>query len=314
MDSNVTAANELVITRRIPAPPAAVFAAWTDPAQIPQWFGPHGITIPSLDVDPRPGGLYRVVMRDEAGTDHPVDGVIDEVAAPQRFIFRHMGGPLTGASTTLSFEPDQHGTRFTARWQHVSAEQRDLHVAMGFTKGWGEMLDKLTAHVLAQGASCPMSAPAVPEHGWLHRLLGEWSYEHECTGPDGKPMRAEGRESVRSLGGYWVVGEAEGSMPGGGPARWIMTMGFDATAGRFRGSWVGSMTGHMFIYDGALSEDGRTLTLESEGPAFDGNGMGRYRDVVEMVDDDTRLFRSLFLGPDREWTPFMTGISRRLAA
>jgi hypothetical protein len=41
------------------------------------------------------------------------------------------------------------------------------------------------------------------------------------------------------------------------------------------------MMPHMFLYDGTISEDGRTIALESEGPAFDGNGMARYVDSVD---------------------------------
>jgi hypothetical protein len=36
---------------------------------------------------------------------------------------------------------------------------------------------------------------------------------------------------VTSLGGYWVVGEGEGNMPGGLPARWTITMGYDPGTG-----------------------------------------------------------------------------------
>lgn len=313
MDTRIiTASTELAITRRIPAPPNAVFAAWTDPAQLRQWWGPRGMTIPRAEVDLRPGGQHDVPMRDAGGREYPCHFTILEIEAPRRLVMRTEGEPVPGATLTLRFEPDPHGTRLDVRWHHPTPEMAASHAAMGFEKGWGEMLDKLTAHVLGSDTPCPMGTPPTVDHGWLHRLLGDWTYEHACTGPDGQEMHTEGRESVRSLGGHWVVGEAEGTMPGGGGARWIMTMGFDNGSGRFRGTWVGSMMGHMFVYDGALSEDGRTLTLDTEGPAFDGQGRARYRDVVEMIDDDTRLFRSEVKGPDGNWTVFTSGTSRRI--
>ncbi|UPY36570.1 DUF1579 family protein [Sediminicoccus sp. KRV36] len=310
MDTQLDTAHDLVLTRRLPAPPEAVFAAWTEAAQLQDWWGPRGMTVPVARVELRPGGVHEAPMRDTEGREYPCRFTILEVAAPHRMVMRTEGEPFPGATLTLGFEPDPAGTRLDILWRHPTAEMRDQHRVMGFARGWGEMLDKLTAHVATTRDVCPMSLPRSVEHGWLHRLLGEWAYENSCTAPDGQEMTAAGRESFRSLGGYWVVGEAEGTMPGGGPARWMLTLGHDGT--RFRGSWAGSMMGHLFVYAGTLSEDGSTLSLDSEGPGFDGTGMARYRDEIEMVDDDTRLFRSLVQGPDGAWTLFMSGTSRRL--
>jgi hypothetical protein len=70
-----------------------------------------------------------------------------------------------------------------------------------------------------------MKAEAQKEHEWLHRLVGEWTFEGECMmGPDQPPATSAGTESVRSIGGLWTVGEGEGDMPGGGPMTSIMTL------------------------------------------------------------------------------------------
>jgi uncharacterized protein YndB with AHSA1/START domain len=316
MDTHV-ATHELAITRRIPAPPEAVFAAWTQAERVKAWWGPYGMTTPEAEIDLRPGGIHRTVMQDAAGKTYRNSGVIDEVAAPHHLVMRmpeEDGGPVAGASMRVEFVPEDGGTRVDVRWRHPTAEIRAAHQAMGFEKGWGETLDKLTAHVLTPASSdCPMSTPLSPEHGWLHRMLGTWRFETEAVVPPGQPpMRAEGIERVRSLGGFWVVGEGEGGIPGGsGTMRMVISMGFDPKARRFRGTWVGSMMPHMFVYDGALSEDGRTLTLDTEGPSFDGQGTARYRDIVEMVSDDHRLLRSEVQGPDGAWTVIMTGTYRR---
>jgi uncharacterized protein YndB with AHSA1/START domain len=52
---------EIVLTRVIAAPRERVFQAWTDPAQIVQWFGPDGFQVESLECDIRPGGRWRFV-------------------------------------------------------------------------------------------------------------------------------------------------------------------------------------------------------------------------------------------------------------
>jgi uncharacterized protein YndB with AHSA1/START domain len=317
MTSRTTGAGalDLAMTRRIPAPPEAVFAAVTEAEQVRQWWGPYGMETPVAEVELRRGGRHRTVMRDATGKEYPTLLSIEEVAAPRRLLLRvpqDGDEPLAGAAAELGFHADPVGTRLEVVWRHPTAEMRAAHEAMGFAKGWGETLDKLTAHVLRPAAAVPGGVPPTPEHGWLHRLLGEWSYETEAmAGPGQPPETASGRERVRSLGGYWVIGEAEGTMPGGGFMRWTMTMGFDPKARRFRGTWVGSMMPAMFLYDGALEEDGRTLTLESEGPSFTGEGTARYRDVVAMEGDDRRTMRSLVLGADGAWTEFMKATFRR---
>jgi uncharacterized protein YndB with AHSA1/START domain len=323
MDTHAHALDhELVMTRRIPAPPATVFAAWTEPGRLTRWWGPHGMTVTEAEVELRPGGLHRVAMRDACGQEYPCLTVVEAVEVPHRLVVRvpeEAGGPLVGASAEIRFDAEGgEGTRLTLRWRHPTAEMCATHRAMGCDAAWGQMLDKLTAHATPPPAdsACPMAAPHAPEHGWLHRLLGAWSYEIECMPPPGQegPMRASGVERVRSLGGYWVIGEAEGTAPGGGGGvfRSVITMGFDPGTRRFKGTWAGSMMPHMFLYDGALDAEGRVLTLDTEGPSFTGEGTARYRDIVELRGEDHRLLASEVQGPDGAWTRIMTGEFRRL--
>ena len=66
--------HEFVITTIINAPRALVFKAWTDPKQMAQWWGPKGFTNPVCEMDVRPGGAHRIVMRGPDGTDYPIKG------------------------------------------------------------------------------------------------------------------------------------------------------------------------------------------------------------------------------------------------
>ncbi len=116
-----------------------------------------------------------------------------------------------------------------------------------------------------------MQSEPQQEHKWLQRLVGEWTYEHECSmGPDQPPMKATGTESVRSIGGLWTLGEGHGEMPDGGPAVTIMTLGYDPQSKRFVGTFIGSMMTHLWIYNGTLDAAGKVLTLDTEGPDFSG--------------------------------------------
>jgi uncharacterized protein YndB with AHSA1/START domain len=315
MDTHVIADRDLVMARRILAPPSEVFAAWTQPDRIRQWFGPYCMSCPEAEVDLRPGGFHRALMRDANGKEYPAYCAIDAVEAPHRLVMRVVDescGPLIGAVGTLTFEPDGEGTLFTVRYSHPTEEMRAAHEAMGFVPGWAQTLDKLAAHVMTQPAACPMATPLSPEHGWLHRMIGAWRYDSECTGPDGQTLTATGTERVHSLGGYWVVGESEGEMPGGGHARWTVSLGYDAGAKLFRGTFYGSMMPHMFVYEGRLSEDTRSLVLEADGPAMHGGGTARYRDTVTPQGDDARVVTSEVQDTDGAWNLFMTARFKRI--
>ena len=160
---------------------------------------------------------------------------------------------------------------------------------------------------------CPTQIQPQKEHAWLQQLVGEWTYEGECLmEPDQPPMKSMGTESVRSVGGLWVIGEGQGEMPGGGSATMIITLGFDPTKGRFVGTFIGSIMTNLWIYDGRLDAAERVLTLDADGPSFTDPGVtAKYRDVVELVSPDHRVLRSSVLGDGGEWHEFMTAHYRR---
>jgi hypothetical protein len=151
------------------------------------------------------------------------------------------------------------------------------------------------------------------EHQWLQKLVGEWTFEAEATMGPGKPTaRAEGTDSVRSLGGLWIMAEGQGEMPGGGAATTIMTLGYDPRKKRYVGTWIGSMMTHLWVYDGELDAAERVLTLEAEGPSMAAEGkMAKYKDVIEFKSDDHRVLTSHMQGEDGKWHGFMTANYRR---
>jgi hypothetical protein len=172
---------------------------------------------------------------------------------------------------------------------------------------------KSAAH--AEPASAIQAEPAQREHGWLQRLIGEWTFEAVAApSQPGMPFtKAGGTERVRSLGDLWVLAEGEGEMPGAGPASTLMTLGYDTRAKRFVGSWLGSMMTHLWVYAGALDADERVLSLDAEGPAMSGEGLARYRDAIEFKNDDERTLTASVLGPDGTWQTFMTTTYRRIS-
>jgi len=157
----------------------------------------------------------------------------------------------------------------------------------------------------------PMQAEPQKEHRWLHKLVGDWTYETDEQ-PGHPGPKATGTESVRSLGGLWVLAEGKGEMPGAGPVTTLMTLGYDPEKKRFVGTWIGSMMTHMWVYDGELDSAGGVLTLNSEGPSMAGDGKtARYQDVIQFKSDDHRTLTARTLDENGKWQQFMTAEYRR---
>jgi hypothetical protein len=152
-----------------------------------------------------------------------------------------------------------------------------------------------------------------PEHAWLQRLVGEWTYESEgVMEPGGATHRATGVETVRSVGEIWIQGEGTCPMPDGSEGPTLITLGYDPAKEKFVGTWAGAMMPYLWVYEGSLDQEQRVLTLEADGPSFSGDGsMARYRDVVEIVSDDHRVLKAQVLGDDGQWFQFMTSHYRR---
>lgn len=139
---------ELVLTRIIHAPRERIFLAWTK--QLSQWWGPHGMTTPFVEMDLRPGGIFRTVMRAPDGTEYPTKGVFLEVIENEKIVFTDAfdagwepsADIFFTAITTLEALPGGK-TNYTARALHWTIENREKHEQMGFHQGWGESLDRL---------------------------------------------------------------------------------------------------------------------------------------------------------------------------
>jgi hypothetical protein len=157
-----------------------------------------------------------------------------------------------------------------------------------------------------------MNSEPQKEHRWLQQLVGDWECEGEAAMEPGKPtVKWKSTESVRSLGGLWVLCEGEGDTPGGGRMSSVITLGFDPKKGRYVGTFVASVMTTLWLYDGGLDEAGTTLTLDAEGPTMSGTGTTQYKDIVEIKSPDHRVLRSTMLTDDGQWIEIMRGDYRR---
>ena len=140
---------DLLISRLIAAPPERVYAAWTQPDLLKQWFAPLPVTTPVVELDVRPGGSSLIVMRLPDGTELPNRGVYLEVVPNRRLVvtdaYTEAWKPAPKAFVTIivTFEDEGGKTRYTARVRHWSAEDKAMHEKMGFEEGWGQCADQL---------------------------------------------------------------------------------------------------------------------------------------------------------------------------
>ena len=155
----------------------------------------------------------------------------------------------------------------------------------------------------------PMEMGTKPqaEHAWLQNLVGEWRTEAEMwMGPDEPKATSTGSETVRSLGGLWAVGEGTATMPDGTAMNMVTSLGYDVSFKEYRACWFASMSSHLWKYVGALSEDGKTMTLDCEGPDMVVDGKtALYRDVIELIDANHRTLTSFGQDENGEWQEFM---------
>lgn len=147
----------------------------------------------------------------------------------------------------------------------------------------------------------------IKEHEWLKKLVGEWRVETEVTmEPGGEKHKSEGTTAVKSLGGLWAFSENSEKMPNGTEGVSYMTLGYDVSFKEYRGCWFGSFSSHLWKYVGELSNDGKTMTLNCEGPSMVKDGeTALYRDVIELIDENHRTLTSYGQDDKGEWQEFM---------
>jgi len=149
---------DLVLERTLDAPRALVWEAWTNAEHLKKWFAPRPYEISEVEMDLRPGGIFRIRMIGPDGFDtgHGNAGCVLEVVEGERLAWTSALGPeyrpaelgegcesfpMT-AIVTLADAPGGK-TAYRAVALHRSATDRDMHEQMGFQEGWGKCADQL---------------------------------------------------------------------------------------------------------------------------------------------------------------------------
>ncbi len=136
---------ELVITAELDAPRHLVFETSTKPEHVKRWWGPRRTTMTSCEIDLRPGGRWRYVLRDnETGREDGWSGVYREIAAPERVVYTEGWEGLPGHEylVTATFTEKDGKTTVTSHLQYNSVEDREGHVNSGMEPGMRETYDR----------------------------------------------------------------------------------------------------------------------------------------------------------------------------
>jgi len=147
---------DLRLERVVEVPPELVWAAWTVPEHIKHWFCPAPWKTVECEIDLRPGGIFRTVMRSPEGQEIDNIGCFLEIVPSRKLVWTvalHPGyrpsNPTFDVPTftaIIMMEPHPKGTKYTALAMHKDEDGRNAHDRMGFSDGWGKAFDQLVAH------------------------------------------------------------------------------------------------------------------------------------------------------------------------
>lgn len=150
---------------------------------------------------------------------------------------------------------------------------------------------------------------ATTNETFLQQFIGTWTFE---LSDDGGGLTT-GREVVRALGDAFIVMENSGTHPDGTTSQATTILGWEPAKSRFTGAVAATMVAALWVYDGALSTDGATLVLDTEGPAMSGEPTtDRYRDIMHVIDQDNRELTAQVLDGNGQWNEFMRTTYRRV--
>lgn len=135
----------LEFERTLDTTPTLAFEAWTDAAQVTEWWDPSGAPLVSCTIDLRPSGTFRFETKGHAP---PFTGTYRAVEPPARLEFDAMG-----AFGVVTFTASGGATHMRVTIRCASAEHLQMFVKLGVDEGTDRTLDNLTRFVAQHAAA-----------------------------------------------------------------------------------------------------------------------------------------------------------------
>ena len=122
---------------------------------VKKWFTPAPWKTVDCEIDLRPGGIFRTVMRSPEGQEITNVGCFLEIVANRKLVWTVALKPgyrpsdptfdVPTFTAIIMMQPHGKGTKYTALAMHKDEKDRNAHDRMGFSDGWGKALDQLVA-------------------------------------------------------------------------------------------------------------------------------------------------------------------------
>ena len=138
-----TVPHSVTLVRTIAASPETLYAAWTEPDRMRQWYA----TI--VDADVRVGGRYRIELHEADGTANGFTGEYLELTPPSRIAFtftHHSEKPEDGISdekVVVTFRPIEPGRTELTLVNSWTGPEFEPSLYEGLRGGWEEWIDRL---------------------------------------------------------------------------------------------------------------------------------------------------------------------------
>ncbi len=151
-ESPATPADPVFSTSRVlDYPRDLIWAVWTDPAHVKQWWGPHGFSLPVYEADLRPGGTLHYEMEAPDGSRYPSTGTFEEVVPLERIVTFGVveidGSPAFEARTTVTFAENGNATTVAATQTYAKTTAAGNAAIAGASAGWTQQFERLEAHL-----------------------------------------------------------------------------------------------------------------------------------------------------------------------
>jgi uncharacterized protein YndB with AHSA1/START domain len=139
----------MTIEREIAAPASAVWAAWSDPGALPQWWGPDGYSCRTRRIDLRAGGEWVFDMIGPDGTifpNHHLYHRFDPAGGIDYTLLWGENGPKH-ADATARFEERGGRTKITLSMTFVTVEECENAKGFGAVELGLQTLGKLARFI-----------------------------------------------------------------------------------------------------------------------------------------------------------------------
>ena len=156
MSQKIYAERTVTITRALKAPRSLVWAAWTEPKHLKEWWGPEMFTAPRVEGEVKVGSVMHITMRGPKGSpwdmDLPMIKRYREIVPGKKLVFENEplgpdGQRLMEGLTTVTFADHPEGTLMEMTTSAKALAPEAVAMLGGMDQGWASSFNKLERYL-----------------------------------------------------------------------------------------------------------------------------------------------------------------------